>query len=578
MGPLESPCASSAVAEGPSPHGGTATPAPVIARLRAGATCVAVMHPRGAPVAADLQALARRLRPAFRSALIPFPALPAGEVASWALGLLNAPPQGDPEARLLEVARRGPGPVVLVLDEAESLPVATARRLARLLAAAGGHLRLVAACAADDPRAARVLEALGPSEVVRLREAPPPAEGAEEAGRAPEPAVPAASQVRDPLAPTADPARDRPRPALAAAVAGLAADLAAGAPVTVLTGPPGHGKTLGLRLLARQLEREGSRVPVWLPYPALPPEEALGWIAELLAAPAGADPEARLRAVLGGGEGPADGRRVVVLVDEAASLPEATRERLLALARELPGLQLALAWSDAAAQPAERALGATVPCHAVREGLALEDAAGMLAGRLGPAAPAVGDEALGALHREARGNPASLLYAADAWRRPASVPARPSAPTPRPAPDPAAAPPAPARRRAARAAQPAAAPEARPSLRPGLALALLLFSAALFAPRPLGRDADAGPQGPAAAAPVLVDIHARPPARVAVDGRELGATPLRDVPLAPGPRTLRARLADGRRVEATVEVDPAHPSIHIEDGRIALRPRGAAPR
>ena len=43
--------------------------------------------------------------------------------------------------------------------------------------------------------------------------------------------------------------------------------------------------------------------------------------------------------------------------------------------------------------------------------------------------------------------------------------------------------------------------------------------------------------------------------RIEVDGVEVGVTPLAQVPLAAGPRQIRARMPDGRVVERVVEVD-----------------------
>jgi hypothetical protein len=54
---------------------------------------------------------------------------------------------------------------------------------------------------------------------------------------------------------------------------------------------------------------------------------------------------------------------------------------------------------------------------------------------------------------------------------------------------------------------------------------------------------------------VAVNLNARPWARVEVDGRELGLTPLANVRLAPGAHRFRARLPDGRVVERVVRVD-----------------------
>ncbi len=60
---------------------------------------------------------------------------------------------------------------------------------------------------------------------------------------------------------------------------------------------------------------------------------------------------------------------------------------------------------------------------------------------------------------------------------------------------------------------------------------------------------------PAPVPTILVSLNARPWARIEVDGRDVGITPLADLPMAPGPHRFRAHLPDGRVVERTVRVD-----------------------
>lgn len=60
---------------------------------------------------------------------------------------------------------------------------------------------------------------------------------------------------------------------------------------------------------------------------------------------------------------------------------------------------------------------------------------------------------------------------------------------------------------------------------------------------------------PPAPEPVLVNVNARPWARIAIDGRDVGLTPLGNVPLVPGTYRFRAEMADGRVIERDVVVD-----------------------
>jgi hypothetical protein len=54
---------------------------------------------------------------------------------------------------------------------------------------------------------------------------------------------------------------------------------------------------------------------------------------------------------------------------------------------------------------------------------------------------------------------------------------------------------------------------------------------------------------------VSVSLNARPWARIEVDGRDVGFTPLAGLRLSQGPHRFRAQLADGRVIERTVRID-----------------------
>jgi hypothetical protein len=88
------------------------------------------------------------------------------------------------------------------------------------------------------------------------------------------------------------------------------------------------------------------------------------------------------------------------------------------------------------------------------------------------------------------------------------------------------------------------------------------------APRESSAAAPAPAAGAQAAAPsrvwVTVNINADPWANIWIDGRELGDTPLADVPLAMGEHRFRAVFKDGRVVERTIDIDREQRFISFE--------------
>jgi hypothetical protein len=110
-------------------------------------------------------------------------------------------------------------------------------------------------------------------------------------------------------------------------------------------------------------------------------------------------------------------------------------------------------------------------------------------------------------------------------------------------------------RTAAAAARAASAPE---TTLPSVAAqpAATREPAAPEAPAPVENAPEAEAAVPADAPPaVAVSLNARPWAHIEIDGKEVGVTPLADVPLAPGLHRFRARFADGRVIERTTRVD-----------------------
>ncbi|WP_172203521.1 AAA family ATPase [Niveibacterium sp. COAC-50] len=98
--------------------------------------------------------------------------------------------------------------------------------------------------------------------------------------------------------------------------------------IVKVTGEVGAGKTMLLRMLLERLPAEA--LPVWLANPSLTPEQLLQAIARQIGVPPDAQSENRLldaieqRLITLYGEG----RRVIVLVDEAHAMPSASLEQV----------------------------------------------------------------------------------------------------------------------------------------------------------------------------------------------------------------------------------------------------------
>lgn len=368
-----------------------------------------------------------------------------------------------------------------------------------------------------------------------------------------------------------------PREETEALLATLAKELRSGRRAQVLRGGPGLGKTTLLRELGARLREPFQAIDVY--YAKLDPSDFFAWVLHQIGAPAPARPsELELREIaarLGRVAG-----TLVLLIDEAQSLPADTIARLADVIRGAGGAIRVVAALDLDADPAPlRALPDLLE-HRLARPLELGETVALLEWRLGAATPALrarfGPEVVRGLHRSAAGNPRTLTRLAgdverDAALRDGVEPGAPgtAAPTEPRAPVPGAAAPEP--RAAARAPTPAApevpsAARGRP-LRAPLPLPLQLVApVALGAGVPLALFAlwlwlaplFTGPRPPAHLA-----IQAPPGTALALDGRFLGEAPLPGVDLAPGVHSLRAVLPDGVVLERRVVVWPRGAAISL---------------
>lgn len=131
--------------------------------LLVGRRIIALTGPRGIGKTMLLHVVARRLQRAFRAVYLPFAALPAPELCALILDVLGLPSGDDPEADLLATTARleqASRSLVVMIDDASAMSLASARRLARVVAEANGSLRLILV-PEDDFQSGRTLAALG---------------------------------------------------------------------------------------------------------------------------------------------------------------------------------------------------------------------------------------------------------------------------------------------------------------------------------------------------------------------------------------------------------------------------------
>ncbi len=133
----------------------------------------ALIGPPGLGKTLLLHLLAEEVPGETRTAYLPYAALPPEELCAWALGLLDSPATNDPigalEAFGRELGERKSS-LLLLIDDAGAMPIATARWAGELVQNSGGNVRLALA-ASDNATGNRVIAAIGSNfDIVHLND------------------------------------------------------------------------------------------------------------------------------------------------------------------------------------------------------------------------------------------------------------------------------------------------------------------------------------------------------------------------------------------------------------------------
>jgi hypothetical protein len=472
--------------------------------LRSGATRCVLTGPPGIGKTMLLRVLERRLADAARCVYVPYAALGFDDLCRWLLGLLGESPRvrgSKPGERLLAAARRlvdGEGRwLQVLLDDASALPPSSARGWVALEAEAAGALRLVAV-PVDDGRAGRVIAVLGRDAVTVRYSVPLDLRETE-------------AFVHERLA------RASASPDALARFDGRVLARLHGASA----GNPRRLLRLAIEVLRGEREpglHEDDEADLLLEFDALAPPAQ-----EVIALAPGAAPRGLAPGLAPGGasggaseEPAASPPGEAPPVDSATCLDDARRS---SVAPDVPQPSASAgrkAQSEAAALAAAPARDSARPRAPAPDADSPRAAASSSPGSRAPAVRAPRRRRRQPLRPWAAVAVAAVLLAL------AALALRPTEPGPAPLAAP-------------------AAPRELPPVSVG----------------PSPRAEAPEPAAAPALAPIPVNINAVPWAYISVDGRDLGATPLADVPLLPGPRLFRAELPDGTIVERTVEISAA---------------------
>jgi hypothetical protein len=510
----------------------------------------ALLGPPGLGKTLLLHLVARELSQQVETVYLPYAALPPEELCAWALGLLGQPVAADPVGSLQSYSRsldEQGSALLMLIDDAASMPVGTARWAGGFTRDSGGSVRLAIAVS-DSATGNRTIAAIGSNfDIVHLDEPMTESETSHYIdGRLALARVPASIRARfDPQTVrllhrisagiprrlhsaaaailqelpvgSADDRAVAP-PSSIAAAAGPAAepDAAVAAPPP---GPPAHER----RVARRRAEPEG--VPV-----------RVGAAGELSSR--GRRAEDRIETSPVPSARAAEPSDVAVPVESEPVAPEAfgdspTLDEESLEDRDLAGREPPTARRAPRASGRSVALGtllvafAAVAIPLIRSVLtqphstAAVDRGADAAAALRPDLPSIEREDSSGSARVERRAPSPALLPGNA---PAPAGPRAASPVLTPGNAPAPAEPAPG----------ATAPGEKP------AAAIEPEAVAPARAQPLGSFA--------------VQINASPWANVEVDGIDLGATPLANIPLLGGPHAFRVRLPDGRVIERTIEI------------------------
>jgi hypothetical protein len=127
------------------------------------ANCTALIGPPGLGKTLLFHLLAEEAPEGTQTVYLPYAALPPEDLCAWALGLLGMPATDDPIGALQAFGRdlrKRESSLLMLIDDAGAMPIATARWARELVQNSGGGVRLAVA-ASDNATSDRTIAAIG---------------------------------------------------------------------------------------------------------------------------------------------------------------------------------------------------------------------------------------------------------------------------------------------------------------------------------------------------------------------------------------------------------------------------------